>query len=145
MNMQISSSKETVLAAWQAADALLDAAKANEMELRKEAFALYFPDATEGTNNTPLDNGWKLKGVRTINYKLDKLKAKATFDALCAVGNEGVHLAGLLFNWSAALSTGEYKKLDMSLTDHKAAKNLIDEILTTSPGAPSLEIIAPKK
>lgn len=150
MNMQTNSEfseRDTVLAAWEAAKVTLETAKADEMEKRKAATDILFPDAKEGTNKVPLANGFQAKMVRKINYKLDNDNAKinSIYDAICGTGNEGSFLAERILKRVYDFGASEYKKLVLNNPTHKAVKDLVDTILTTSDGAPSLEIVAPKE
>lgn len=152
MNMQIietpEQARDRVLAEWQTAAAALEAAKADEMAKRKLAFPVVFgTEAKEGTNRVPLANGWSVKGVRKVNYKLDSdiTKVNVAYAAVEALGNEGPFLASRILKRVYDFGQGEYKKLDPANPTHAQAKALIDAILTTSDGAPTLEIEAPKQ
>lgn len=136
-----------ILADWERSKIVLEAAKKSEMNLRKEAFAAGFEDPKEGTNRIELSNGYELKGVRKINYRLngDFKTCLAVHAKICALGNEGPYIADRLFKMSIDIYPGEYKKLLSESLVERSAKALIDEILITSDGAPTLEIIAPKK
>lgn len=138
---------QRVLGLWENSVKALEVAKETEMNLRKLAFTLAAPDAKEGTNRVELFNGYELKGVRKVNYTLDKdlAKVRPIYDAICKTGNEGAFLADLLFKWSCDIAPGEYKKLDTNNPSHTTIKTLIDTILTTKDGAPTLEIVPPKK
>lgn len=139
--------RDRVLIAWQEAAKVLEAAKADEMAKRKEAFPVVFgTDAKEGTNRVALGNGYSVKGIRKINYKLDAdlTKVNAAYDAVLGLGNEGPFLAERILKRVYDFGAGEYKKLDPANPTHAAAKLAIDAVMTTSDGVPSLEIEAPK-
>jgi hypothetical protein len=135
--------KEQKLQAWIDAQRALYAAAEAEMAARKEVVAAFPFDADkdEGTQNIDLANGWKLKVVKKLNYTLNN-KEDATdraLEKLEKLGAEGVFVAERLVKWKPELSISEYRKL----TDQY--KSIIDAVLTTSPGAPSLSLIEPKK
>lgn len=143
MNIQ---ERDNLIVAWQSAAATLEAAKAAELELRKRVFNTCFPGAVIGTNNLDLGMGYKLKGVRKINYNLAN-GAGETDNALNEIekfGNEGQFIAERLVGWTPKLSLTEYKKLEATNPTHKQVKDIIDGVLTTSEGTPTLEVIVPK-
>ena len=151
MNMQVietpEQARDRVLLDWQKAAAVLETAKADEMAKRKIAFQIVFgEDANVGTNRVPLGNGYHVKGVRKVTYSLEKdtNKVNSVYEAVSKLGNEGGLLASRILKRVYDFGEGEYKKLDASNPTHAAAKTLIDAILTTKDGAPTLEIEAPK-
>lgn len=152
MNMQTPIETETqkrdrVLAEWHEAAKALEIAKADEMEKRKLAFPVVFgPDAKEGTNRIALANGYSVKGIRKVNYKIDNdfVKVCAVEEAISKLGNEGPFIAARVLKRTYDFSASEYKKLDCANSAQAAAKKLIDSILTTKDGAPTLEIEPPK-
>lgn len=154
MNMQTINAIETpeqardrVLLEWQTAASVLEAAKADEIAKRKLAFPIVFgADAKEGTNRVPLGNGYSVKGVRKINYKLDAdlSKVNDAYEIVAKCGNEGPFIASRILKRVYDFGASEYKKLDTTNPTHAAIKLAIDAILTTSDGAPSMEIEAPK-
>jgi hypothetical protein len=140
--------RDRVLADWQAAAAVLAAAKLDEMKKRTLAFPIVFGiNAKAGTNRVPLANGWSVKGVRKITYNLEKDTAKvnAVYEAVERLGNEGSFLAARILKRVYDFNEGEYKKLDATNPTHIAVKLAIDAILTTKDGAPTLEIEPPKQ
>ena len=90
------------------------------------------------THTHELGNGYKLKAKRPINYKLDRDLCEVALDAISGIGNEGSFIADRLVKWEPKLSVSEYAKLS---PQYKAE---IDKALTTTPGLPTLEFIAPK-
>lgn len=140
--------RDRALAEWQAASTALTAAKLDEMEKRKIAFPIVFgTEAKVGTNRVPLANGWNVKGVRKVNYALDKdiSKINVAYDAVAALGNEGPFIAARILKRVYDFGEGEYKKLDTTNPTQAAAKLLIDALVTTSDGAPTLELEPPKE
>jgi hypothetical protein len=127
---------------WQVSKKALEAAKETEAALRNELFAITFPAGLVGTDNYELGQGYKLKGVGKINYNLNN-KDGATEKALGVLetlGNEGTFIAERLVSWKPTLSVTEYK----SLSADSPYKRIIDAVLTTSPGLPTLELVEPK-
>ena len=148
----------TVLLEWEAAKTELEAAKANEMKLRKEAFALGFGDqAKEGTNTIELGGGYELKGAKKLSYKLEKpLNYEGTVisavqnvcDRFALISNQGAYIAERLFKWSVYISITEYRRLVEDARQDKAAQRMLKElekVLVIVEAAPTLEIKAPKK
>jgi len=139
--------RDEALTKWEAAKTALETAKADEMEARKLAFKFAFGnDAKEGTNRTELHNGYTIKGVRKVNYKI-----AASHDAIDAaeermptLGNEATFLFERIIVWTPDFSKSEYNKLDTGNPTHRAVKAEIDKLIETSDGAPTLAIEAPK-
>jgi hypothetical protein len=135
--------KESILAAWEAADKALANAKENELNLRLAAIAAWYPDkiqTDEGTNNVKLRNGFKLKVVFKLNRTMaDKDAVDAALTKIEKLGGvEGKILAERLVNWKPAIVKKEYDSLP------EKYKKIINEVITEKPGTPSLEIVAPK-
>lgn len=147
---------DTVLLQWQAAKEALEAAKEAEMNLRKLAFSLGFGvNAQEGTNTVELGNGYQLKGVKKLNYKLVSPKEDVTvldavddcIERFVHISNEGSFIADRLFKWSVDLSKTEYNRLEVEATTDPIKKKLLDEankVILITEAAPTLEIKAPK-
>ena len=130
--------RNTALQAWQIAKTEADIVIEHERKLRKIAFDLAFPEPKEGTNTIGLGAGWKAKGVYKINYTLDQKRAFEIRQKIALNCGESVSDALLKIKYS--LSEAAYKKF----IDEKA-RALIDEILTTKEGLPTLEIVSPKE
>lgn len=138
--------RDKLIVSWQQADAALAAAKEREMTLRSQVMTTCFPDAEVGTNNLELGKGYKLKGVRKLNYNLANGagETEAALDAITKLGNEGQFIAERLVGWTPKLSLTEYKKLEETNPTHKKIKDIIDAVLTVTDGAPTLEVVEPK-
>lgn len=145
-------SNDALIVSWREVAANLAALKDTEMELRKAVTQRMFPDPDKGTQRYDLGNGWQLKLVHKLNYKLpgktENDKIDAVSDQIEKIGNEGAFILDRLVKWSAELSVSEYNKLK---DDAKAGsgtarsiEKLIDTILTISPAAPTLELEPPK-
>jgi len=134
-------SKESVLAAWEAANKALAKAKEAEIELRNKVIEAWYPaHKEEGTENIELAAGYKLKAVFKVNRTLaDRDKVDAALTKIEKLGGvEGKIIAERLIQWKPSLNKKEYD----ILTDKY--RKVIDEVLTIKPGAPSLEIVEPK-
>lgn len=131
---------DNVMQAWKDASETLDKAKQVEMDLRRAVFEVKFPGHGEGTTRVPLANGYHLKAVGKMNYNLANKEGETegALTKLAAAGPEGAFIADRLVKWTPELSITEYRKL----APHY--KTIIDTVLTIKPGAPTLEIEAPK-
>lgn len=138
---------KAVLSSWDASKAALEEAKATEMELRKEFVALASdPNKKKGTEHFDIGDGYDAKIGKKINYGWiknaeDKTDIDAIDNALRAIeakGPVGAYVASNLVKWTPDLSITEYNKL---VPEFKA---IIDTVIKTTDGAPTLEIVAPK-
>ena len=134
--------KEQKLQQWLDAKKALDEAKAAEAVLRVAVIALYpfDEDVREGTQYIDLANGYKLKVVKKQNYKLANKENETdkALDKLEALGERGKLIAERLVKWSPELSISEYRLLGPD------ERGIIDEVLTVSPGLPTVELVEPK-
>lgn len=139
-----SANRDALILQWREAQQKLASAKDEEMSLRKRVLSEIYsfdPEALrEGTENVELGQGYKLKAVFKIDYKLsneneavDKVLTKME-----KAGAEGAVLAERLVKWEPKLSISEYKNLPDKF------RKLIDEIVTTKEATPSLELVVPK-
>jgi hypothetical protein len=105
-----------------------------------------FPNANEGTNRIELNNGYALKCVAKLNYKIaaPNDRIDAIEDEASKLGNEGTFLIERVITWTPAFSKSEYNKLDPSLPVHAKVKALVDSVLEITPGAPALTLEEPK-
>lgn len=136
--------RDNLILAWRRSKEELDKAKEREMELRTQLAAMLFPNPSAGTQRFELGGGYSVKLVHKINYKLDEDRVDDALDNIEKQGNEGAFLADRLVKTKHELSISEYKKLDPSNPSHKKIKAELDKVLTTSPGAPTLELEEPK-
>lgn len=127
-----------LLTQWQALVAKIAAAKAlveQEQELRKAIFALAFPKPEEGTQRMDLGEGWKLKAVHKVDRKLDEAALPAVLKQLRA---RKVAVDELV-TYKPSLCVSIYKALPADL------RAIMDEVVTSKPAMPSLEVEAPKE
>jgi hypothetical protein len=129
-------SQITLLREWHAAEKAADAAKlviAKEQKLRKEVVSA-FGVGGEGTQTIDLPDGWRLKVQLPLKREVDARLLSALRAPL-----EALHVSlDSLIDWKPALKTHEYRELTAE------AKALFDTCVTTTPVAPSLELIPPK-
>ena len=140
--------RDRLLLAWEESKKALEVAKEKEMEQRKAVVAFAFdPNKESGTERIELGNGYQAKAVKKVSYGFiktedGKLNKAAIDKALAKIekvgGAVGELIAERLVKWTPDLSLTEYKQLDEKF------KKIIDEVIVTSEGAPTLEIIAPK-
>lgn len=120
---------------WYKVKAELDKLRAEEMVLRKRLFGAYFPDPKEGTNDFELGGGYVLKGGYKIERKIELPVFLAYKDKFTAAGIP----VDAIVAYKPELALKEYRKL----TDGQ--RTLFDACLEIKPGAPSMEIVMPKK
>lgn len=133
---------------WDAQKTALEVAKEREMTARKAVVDFAFdPNKTSGTERIDLGGGYQAKAVKKLNYgfvkdaegKLNKRAIDLALEKIEEVGGAvGELIADRLIKWTPDLSLTEYKQLDDKF------KKIIDKVIVTTEGAPTLEIIAPK-
>lgn len=138
--------RDRLLHAWEASKLVLEKAKEDEMKLRVESVRFAFdPNKKSGTERIELGGGWQAKAVKKINFgwikkddKVDKHAIDDALDAIAKLSPAGEYIAEHLVKWTPDLSKTEYDKLG------EAEKTIIDKVIVTTEGAPTLEIIPPK-
>lgn len=139
--------RDRLLLSWEESKKALEVAKEKEMEQRKAVVAFAFdPNKESVTERIELGNGYQAKAVKKINYgfvktedgKLNKAAIDKALSKIEKTGPAGELIAERLVKWTPDLSLTEYKQLPEKL------KSIIDEVIVTTEGAPTLEIIAPK-
>lgn len=122
---------------WFNASELLSTAKANELRLRNELVATFFPDGLQkGINKFPMDDGFVMKATGVFNYKVDEAAAPAVIKT---IKERFKFDAKDCIRTKLELAQGEYNKLPDDV------KKVFDEALTITPGTPQLEIVKPKR
>jgi len=119
------------------------------MDLRKYIVKREFPKPQEGTNTKELGQGYQLKSVIKYNYNLSSNDiVEKCLDHISALGNEGPFIADRLVSWKPSFLITEYRDLceRKDKGDASAIKilNIVNEMLTISEAAPTLEIKSPK-
>lgn len=139
--------RDALLIQWNKAKAVLEEAKEREMDYRKAAVDFISDcDKKSGTENIELGNGYKAKVVKKLNFgfvknsegKLDKNAIEKALTKIEKDGPAGELIAERLVKWTPDLSLSEYKLLS------EKHKNIIDGVIVTTEGAPTLEIVEPK-
>jgi hypothetical protein len=147
--------RDGLLMLWQQAKDAIEAAKTDEMSLRKLCVSNLVPQAQEGTNNVELGNGYVAKAVVKFNYNLkapegvkDVVTAvDSVIDRFRTLDNEGPFIAERLFKWNVDVSVSEYRKLceEAQTSATKAALlRELNTVLEIKEAAPTLEIKEPK-
>ena len=136
--------RDELLTKWQQAKETISKWKDYEGELRKMIVAdasLFNPNKQSGTETVELGNGYKLKAVKKINYKVDNKEGQAfaVLKKLAALSDVSAHKCKDLFRFDANLKLSEYKKLD------EQEKAIVDTVLETKQAMPSLELVEPKQ
>lgn len=140
--------RDKLLQEWQMAKEALEIAKEAELKARNAAVELMAdPEKVGKTDNVELGNGYKAKIKIPLRYgfiqdsdgKLDKSRIDKALSKIEKDGAAGELIAERLVKWIPALSLTEYNQLSPK---HLA---IINEVIVTSEGTPTLEIIEPKK
>lgn len=138
--------RDKFLMDWRAKKATLEAAKKAELEARLQIVEmLHDPSRSGSTETTDLGQGYKLKIKVPVYYgfvkdadgdlPLDKIE-----HILETIENDseyGKIAAQNIIRWKPELSVTEYKNLQVKY------RLLIDDVLVTSEGTPSVELIEP--
>lgn len=139
--------RDRLLIDWQNKGAALAAAKEQEMTARKLAVMfMHDPSKTGTTENVELGNGYKAKMKVPVRYgfiqnsegRTDKKRIEKALGWIESDGEAGELVADRLIKWTPELSLTEYKQLPDRF------KKIIDEVIVTSEGTPTLEIVEPK-
>jgi hypothetical protein len=139
--------RDRLLAEWETAKGVLERAKESEINTRKQAQLFAFgPNAKEGMNNQPLNNGFVLKYGKKLNYNLTAPVAKIdeAADKAIEIGERAKLLFERCVFWTPEFSKSEYNKLDPEVPEDMAVKKLVDGLLEIKEATGSLEIKAPK-
>ena len=131
--------RNQLLADWDYAEKQLSAAKEREKSLRLAVHAEFFDSEEKaGTYKEKLGQGWQLKLTCKDNVKVDEPEIVQTMLTELAKLEGGSDAAKDLFKWKPTLSQTAYKKLSL------AHKQIVDSVLTVSPGLPAIELFPPK-
>lgn len=126
---------------WKQANISLKAAKAVEMEFRKDLVANggMFSDVDTGTETYNLGHGYSVKATKKLNYILeDGDELALALAELRNLSDASGYKTIDLIKFKASLSLSKYKELD------DIERAIIDRVITTKPAAPSLTLIEPK-
>lgn len=150
--------RNSLIRSWRVAKTDRQTVEARELELRNNVSKVLFPTPKKGTQRFNLGDGYAVKLVYKLNFKLgdaertnaagDKIpvnvQVEELMDEIEKLGNEGAFLVDRLIKTKYELSESEYAKLDESNPTHKAIKAMIDKLLTITPATPALEFEEPK-
>lgn len=106
-----------------------------ELELRKALQPVLFPDPKEGVNKDDLPDGFVLKLTHKVDRKVSEEELESIREPLAKLG---VSLDTLV-KVKHDLVVKEYKQLT------EEQKKVVDTVLTTKPGSPTIEIVPPKE
>lgn len=139
--------RDRLLQHWDITKKTLAHAKEVEMSYRVACVAILAdPSQTKGTQNVELGNDYKAKMVlkesksfiKGDDGKIDKRAIDRALSRIEQSGENGPLIAERLVKWTPDISETEYKLLPANL------KAIIDKVLVTKAGAPTLEIVEPK-
>lgn len=139
--------RDRLLVDWQAKKAALEVAKEAEMAARKLAVMfMHDPSKSGTTENVELGGGYKATMKVPVRYgfiqnaegRTDKAKIEKALAKIEKDGEAGELIAERLIKWTPELSLTEYKQLPDKY------RKIIDEVIITSEGTPTLEIKEPK-
>ena len=141
--------EDALLLEWQKKKNAIETAKAEEMELRKYIVTREFPKPKEGMNTKELGAGYQLKAGVKFNYNLaDNDTVEATLEKLSNMGAAGSAIADRLVSWKPNFLLTEYRQLcedkDKGSQFAQTALSVINDMLTITEAAPTLEIKEPK-
>lgn len=150
LNPWDSMNEDALLMLWQQKKDAIEKAKAEEMDLRKYIVKREFPKPNEGMNTKELGAGYQLKASVKYNYKLASNDiVEDCLNKISALGNNGSFIADRLVSWTPNFLLTEYRQLQEDAEKGsgfaKQALDIVNEMLTISEAAPTLEIKEPKK
>lgn len=138
--------RDALILAWDANKKVLNEARYldardNEQKLRKELVAKEFSGKSTGTNRVQLGNGYALKAVLKLNYKVTKNEAVEPADyshiqPILAKLPQGT--AARLIRWVPELNESVYKELT------EEEKKIANEFLLITDTMPTLDLEVPK-
>jgi hypothetical protein len=115
--------------------------KDTEMMARKAIFKKAFPTYKLGVNNYPLFNGWILKGTGKLNYRIDKEMFPQVSEGLASMDLAIDDYLKVAYS----LAEGPYNKIVKDESLNKTVGTVLRQMITSSEGAPTLEIIKPRR
>lgn len=124
----------TKIGRWNELQSRLTSIKDEEMKLRTEIFEACFPNPTEGTNKVDMPEGWMLKGTYRLTRSLDEAALPAVITEL----HKHKVKTDDVVTYRPNLSLTGFKKLDAKW------QKVLEQAITTKPGAPTIELVAPK-
>jgi hypothetical protein len=150
LNTLDSMNEDDLLMLWADKKKAVEEAKEAEIDLRKYIVGRAFPAKQEGMNTKELGQGYQLKAAIKYSYNLaDNAKVEECLNHISALGNEGPFIADRLVSWKANFLITEYRSLceRKDAGDERAIKilGIVNQMLTITEAAPTLEIKEPKR
>lgn len=141
--------EDQLLLLWGDMKKAIETAKQAELELRKYIVNREFPKKQEGMNTKELGNGYQLKAAVKYNYNLaDNDKVEDCLNKIANLGNQGAFIADRLVSWKPNFLLTEYRQLvedkEKGSGFAKQCLDIVNEMLTITEAAPTLEIKEPK-
>jgi hypothetical protein len=142
-------SEDQLLMLWDSKKKAIEVAKEEEMDLRKYIVGRAFPKKEEGMNTKELGQGYQLKAGIKYNYNLaDNDTVENCLNRIAKVDNTGAFIVDRLVSWKPSFLLTEYRQLvedkDKGSKSAEEILKIVNEMLTISEAAPSLEIKEPK-
>jgi hypothetical protein len=137
------SNKQVLFAQWNTQAAIAKAAVEAERNLRAQVIEAYsdaqaFPEFASGTESVDIGEGFDLKILHSLDYKLDNAndceRLDKVLDQIEKSMEGGAIIAERLVKWKPELSVSEYKLLA------PAQKAMIDTVLTIKPASKSVKV-----
>lgn len=139
--------RDRLLVDWQAKKDALEVAKEQELSARKASVMfMHDPSKSGTTENVDLGGGYKVVMKVPVRYgfiqneagRVDKVRIEKALSKIEKDGEVGELIAERLVKWTPELSLTEYKQLP------EKYRKIIDDVIITSDGTPTLEIKGPK-
>lgn len=134
---------------WYKLQETVEKAKKAEMLMRIKIFKTLFIEPKEGTNKTPLPDGWVLNAQHVINRGVDEgalqaLTMQIPDDELTGVLHPSIFAkhnisADKVFKFKPELVKSEYNELTAE------QKKIVDRALVMKEGSPQLKVVLPAK
>ena len=133
--MQLTEQQQADIAEWARVNGELAYLKARESALRDRLFAGLFDQATKGTQNLEIANGWKLRAVRRMEYAFKSEDKQDITDVLSMLPDD---VAARIAKTKYSLVKDEYDALTPEL------RQVVDMVVESKWTKPTLELVAPK-
>jgi len=132
---------------WYKLTETLNKAKAAEMLMRIKIFKTMFVNPKEGTNKTPLPDGWQINAQRVVTRDVDegvleamsaKMLGKNDVPCPSVFEQNGINV-NKVFKWKPSLAKSEYNTLTTE------QQKVVDRALIIKDGSPQMKIELPAK
>lgn len=137
--------RDRLVREWNIAQYNLRLAKDAELKARMAWVSHQYSEGTtdlRGTMTCELGGGYAVKTAFTQNMTVPSADNGQEVRNICyklcqAFGAEGEEIANALFRWKPEVNSKVYDQLSPS------AKRLVNQVITTKPGLPSVEFVEP--